>query len=100
MGLEEIAAVINENSQRELSDLSLRQKYVLYMVASCLYYHYDKAFMEDSKYDLICKDLLEDYDPDIVHVDKELLKAGTGYSLVYGTTTHNICNTLIRREII
>lgn len=98
--LEDLTQAIIQNSTKKLEELSLRQKYVLYRVSSCLYYHHNKSLFSDTYYDSLCKNLLDNYDSEIIHVDKELLKAGTGYSLSYGTTTHNICNTLIRQGVV
>jgi hypothetical protein len=93
--LHSIATRVLENSHRDLKDLSLREKYTLYRVSSCLYYIHDTSIMSDEKFDLICKDLLDNYDPMIIHVSKKTLRAGTGYDLKYGLTTINICTNIL-----
>ena len=90
--------ILESNNNKDVYDLSLIQLYTLYRISSCLYYHYDKSIMPDGKFDLICKTLLDNYDPAWVHVTKDELKAGTGFSIRHGTTTHNICNLIIRLE--
>lgn len=88
------------NNSKDLNALSLRQMYVLYSISSLLYYQYDKSMMSDSKFDHICKLLLDNYDPEIIHVSKEDLKAGTGFSIKHGTTSHNICQTMMRLGVV
>lgn len=58
-----------------------------YLVASFLYYQCDFSIMGDDEYDQICKQLFENFD-DIDHphkhlLDKEALKAGSGFQLRY-----------------
>ncbi len=58
---------------------------VKYLLATYLYYEEDFSPITDDEYDCICQELLLDFD-DITHwsrhlLDKESLKAGTGYHL-------------------
>jgi len=58
-----------------------------YLMASYLYYREDTNILSDTLYDKICVQLLDKWDT-IEHqhkflVDKEQLKAGTGYALDY-----------------
>ena len=94
------ALKIADNANKPLEELSLRQNFVLFKVTSCLYYMFNESLIEDTKYDNLCRALLDDYDPDIVHVDTASLKAGTGYTLWYGTATYNISQTLIKLGVV
>jgi hypothetical protein len=56
-----------------------------YLVACFLYYHCDYSIMSDEEFDSICNLLYDNFD-DIKHphkhlLDKEALKAGSGYQL-------------------
>lgn len=59
----------------------------LYLVHSYLYYVLDKPIIPDSEFDKICKALFEKWDvidhPHKKLINKESLKAGTGYYLKY-----------------
>lgn len=60
-----------------------------YLMSSYLYYEEDVNVLNDSEFDEMCKILLKDFD-NITHMhksllDKESLKASTGYTLKYPT---------------
>lgn len=59
----------------------------LYLIHSFLYYELDCSLISDVEFNSICKELLENYDS-ITHmhkhlIDKESLRASTGYDLKY-----------------
>ena len=58
-----------------------------YLMFSYLYYEKDISLIDDTEFDLLCKNLLEKYDS-LKHmhkhlVNKESLTAGTGYDIKY-----------------
>ena len=58
-----------------------------YLMFSYLYYKKDISLIDDTEFDLLCKNLLEKYDS-LKHmhkhlVNKESLTAGTGYDIKY-----------------
>lgn len=60
-----------------------------YLMSSYLYYEEDVNVLNDSEFDELCKILLKNYDK-IIHMhksllDKESLKASTGYTIKYPT---------------
>lgn len=65
--------------------MTLRLKYVQYLMSSYLYYHEDTQVLSDAEYDQLCKDLLagwETFDHQHKHlVTKEDLAAGTGFGI-------------------
>ena len=71
----------------KLEELSPNRCVAFYMMSSYLYYEQDKHVLSDGMFDNICKKILSKWD-DITHphkelIDKEQLKAGTGYYLKY-----------------
>lgn len=74
----------------------------LYLVACRLYYQENISIMTDTLFDSLCKYLLDNYEEikeEIWHknlLDKELLKAGTGYSLSYPAPIYLISQHYIR----
>lgn len=60
-----------------------------YLMSSFLYYKGDKTILEDGDFDYMCKRLYDEWD-NITHyhkhlLDKDSLRAGTGYELQYNT---------------
>jgi hypothetical protein len=65
---------------------------LFYILASELYYRHDKSLLDDCDYDLLCKHLHDNFDAlmnDLKlknshkkYLDKELLKSGSGYSIM------------------
>ena len=57
----------------------------LYQATSYLYYKKDESLISDETYDLLAKELLKRYNeiPNNYEIDKNSLKAGTGYALKY-----------------
>jgi hypothetical protein len=101
MDYEPIAKAIIENSKKPLSELSITQKFILYRMSSVLYYHFNDNMIQDTEYDLLCKDLYNNYEkiesPN--GITKEDLEAGTGFSIDFETNTFNIVQT-IRRLLV
>ena len=65
-----------------MPDKGLVQKFLM---ASYLYYHHDISPMGDTEYDMLCKELLDNWDS-VNHRHKRLLSkndllAGTGYAI-------------------
>jgi hypothetical protein len=76
-------------SVKDVKDMSHHRLIAFYLMSSFLYYHRNISPLTDDVFDAICKRLLEEYDTiDHQHkkfIDKESLKAGTGYSLKFPT---------------
>ena len=58
-----------------------------YLMLSYLYYVKNESLIEDTEFDIMCKDILNEWD-EIEHfhkhlIDKSSLQAGTGYDLNY-----------------
>lgn len=71
----------------------------LYLLHSYLYYELDTSIIEDYEFNSICKFLLENFDS-IEHmhkhlIDKDSLKANTGYTLVYPEIIKYIAHKLV-----
>ena len=71
-----------------------------YLMFSYLYYEKNVSLIDDGEFDQMCKTLLEKYD-DIEHfnkdlVNKENLKAGTGYDIKYTNRIKHAAMTLER----
>lgn len=65
-----------------------------YLMSSYLYYILDVNVFNDNEFDELCKILLKDYD-NIKHMhksllDKDSLKASTGYTLKYPTVVKHL----------
>lgn len=60
-----------------------------YLIHSYLYYEKDVNIISDEEFNAICKELLENFDiiehPHKYLIDKESLRANTGYDLKYPT---------------
>lgn len=72
-----------ENKSKKFNNLVAK-----YLIHSYLYYILDTSIIEDTEYDKICKDLLENFEG-IEHqhkhlLDIEALKAGSGFQLAEG----------------
>lgn len=76
---------INMSAYPNINELKPNQLLTYYLTSSYLYYKQDINVLTDMDYDLLCNKLYEKFD-DVTHyhkelVDKESLKAGTGYGL-------------------
>lgn len=70
-----------------MPEVSINRKFVLYLMASYLYYEEDISLLTDTQFDELCKELLVHWD-DITHYHKHLttredLEAGTGFAIKY-----------------
>ena len=71
----------------ELNNISINRLVPIYLMSSYLYYELDKSVLTDSQFDYLCKKILDNWD-NINHmhkhlIDKNNLKAGSGYGLEY-----------------
>ena len=71
----------------ELNNISINRLVPIYLMSSYLYYELDKNVLTDSQFDYLCKKILDNWD-NINHmhkhlIDKDNLKAGSGYGLEY-----------------
>lgn len=68
-------------------NLTINQKVSWYLMCSYAYYQENISLLSDQVYDQICKDLLKDFDKiDHIHkhlLDKNSLKCGTGFNVIY-----------------
>lgn len=65
-------------------------------MASYLYYHFDISPIDDTEFDSLCKELLENWD-NTNHrhkhlIDKKDLEAGTGYAIPLKKYPMIVCN--------
>jgi len=71
----------------ELNNISNNRLVPIYLMSSYLYYECDKNVLTDSQFDYLCKKILDNWDSiDHMHkhlLDKETLKAGSGYGIKY-----------------
>ena len=71
----------------ELNNISNNRLVPIYLMSSYLYYECDKNVLTDSQFDYLCKKILDNWDNiDHMHkhlLDKETLKAGSGYGIKY-----------------
>jgi len=71
----------------ELNNISNNRLVPIYLMSSYLYYECDKNVLTDSQFDYLCKKILDNWDSiDHMHkhlLDKETLKAGSGYGIEY-----------------
>lgn len=74
-----------------------------YLIASYLYYEHDYSLMEDTEFDQLCKNILDNFEyyrynhPHGYLLDEEALAAGTGhhirasqYPMIVKVIAHNI----------
>jgi hypothetical protein len=71
----------------ELNNISNNRLVPIYLMSSYLYYECDLNVLEDTQFDYLCKKILDNWDNiDHMHkhlLDKETLKAGSGYGIEY-----------------
>lgn len=71
----------------ELHNISNNRLVPIYLMSSYLYYECDKNVLTDTQFDYLCKRILDNWDSiDHMHkhlLDKESLKAGSGYGIEY-----------------
>lgn len=71
----------------ELSSISNNRLIPIYLMSSYLYYECDLNVLDDTQFDYLCKRILDNWDNiDHMHkhlLDKESLKAGSGYGIEY-----------------
>ena len=71
----------------ELHNVSLNRLVPIYLMSSYLYYEHDKNVIDDIQFDYLCKKLYDNWDSvEHMHkhlIDKDNLKAGSGYGITY-----------------
>lgn len=91
----------NDFLWNDVKKLNINHLVKYYLFSSYLYYMEDVNVFTDNEFDELCKILLKDYDK-ITHmhkslIDKESLKASTGYTIKYPTIVkHCAINWYIR----
>lgn len=70
-----------------ITQLPINQKFKVYLFTSYLYYKENVSAITDGEFDLLCSELLRDWD-NITHPHKSLinksdLEAGTGFAIQY-----------------
>ncbi len=78
----------------DIKDLPVDSLVKYYLMSSYLYYELDVNVLNDSEFDELCKKLLKNFN-DIKHMhkhllDKESLKASTGYTIKYPTIVKHL----------
>ena len=71
----------------ELNNISINRLVPIYLMSSYLYYEHDKNVLDDTQFDYLCKKILDNWN-NITHmhkhlIDKNNLKAGSGYGISY-----------------
>lgn len=85
---------IAEIGTDEIDSLSQLRKIQLYILSSYMYYELDDCMMDDHMYDYLCKILHDDFENleyTVRWLDKENLRAGSGF-----TITDKNCPSVIR----
>ncbi len=81
-------------------DYSINRKVSWYFICSYAYYKKNISLISDEIFDQLCKDILKDFDKiDHQHkylLEKELLEAGTGFSLKYPSIVVGAAERLIK----
>ena len=76
-----------ELNRWNIDSISNNRLVPIYLMSSYLYYECDKNVLTDSQFDYLCKKILDNWDSiDHMHknlLDKETLKAGSGYDIKY-----------------
>ena len=72
-----------------ISELPINQQFKIYLFTSYLYYKEDVSAIKDNEFDMLCNNLLKNWD-NITHYHKNLinksdLEAGTGFAIQYPT---------------
>lgn len=72
-----------------VNEISINRCVSYYLMSSYLYYKGDICILEDNEFDYMCKRLYDEWDNVTHHhkhfIDRDSLKAGTGYELQYNT---------------
>ena len=81
----------------ELSNISINRLVPIYLMSSYLYYEQDKNVLDDTQFDYLCKKLYDNWDSvEHMHkhlIDKNNLKAGSGYGIKYTNLIVNSANS-------
>ena len=86
----------------ELDNISINRLVPIYLMSSYLYYELDKNVLKDEEFDYICKKLYDNFD-DVTHMhkhllDKDNLKAGSGYGITYTNMIIGGANSWYKQE--
>jgi len=86
----------------ELSNISINRLVPIYLMSSYLYYEQDKNVLEDTQFDYLCKKLYDNWDS-VKHmhkhlIDKDNLKAGSGYGIKYTNLIVSSANSWYEQE--
>lgn len=86
----------------ELSNVSINRLVPIYLMSSYLYYEQDKNVLEDTQFDYLCKKLYDNWDSvEHMHkhlIDKDNLKAGSGYGIKYTNLIVSGANSWYEQE--
>jgi len=86
----------------ELSNISINRLVPIYLMSSYLYYEQDKNVLEDTQFDYLCKKLYDNWDSvEHMHkhlIDKDNLKAGSGYGIKYTNLIVSSANSWYEQE--
>tara|TARA_R110002012_G_scaffold45624_2_gene121160 strand:+ start:86 stop:355 length:270 start_codon:yes stop_codon:yes gene_type:complete len=86
----------------ELSNISINRLVPIYLMSSYLYYEQDKNVLEDTQFDYLCKKLYDNWDSvEHMHkhlIDKDNLKAGSGYGIKYTNLIVSGANSWYEQE--
>jgi len=86
----------------ELHNVSLNRLVPIYLMSSYLYYEQDKNVLEDTQFDYLCKKLYDNWDSvEHMHkhlIDKDNLKAGSGYGIKYTNLIVSGANSWYEQE--
>ena len=86
----------------ELDNISINRLVPIYLMSSYLYYDLNKNVLDDTQFDYVCKKLYDNFD-DITHMhkhllDKDNLKAGSGYGITYTNMIIGGANSWYKQE--
>jgi len=74
----------------------------IYLMSSYLYYECDKNVLDDTQFDYLCKKLYDNWDSvEHMHkhlIDKDNLKAGSGYGIKYTNLIVSGANSWYEQE--
>ena len=86
----------------ELHNVSLNRLVPIYLMSSYLYYEHDKNVLDDTQFDYLCKKLYDNWDSvEHMHkhlIDKDNLKAGSGYGITYTNMIIGGANSWYKQE--
>jgi len=86
----------------ELHNVSINRLVPIYLMSSYLYYEHDKNVIDDIQFDYLCKKLYDNWDSvEHMHkhlIDKDNLKAGSGYGIKYTNLIVSGANSWYEQE--